>query len=126
MLVINMKEDLERALKNKEPSFIIKGELAEKMKKAKKITTIDRWTLGAFAFVFAVSFFPSTSDELLEITMNKILIAIGIFATFEIAIILAVILGGMTLAMILYKNYHAEFGTDVKTEKITIKCTRKK
>lgn len=30
MLVINMKEDLERALKNKEPSFIIKGELAEK------------------------------------------------------------------------------------------------
>lgn len=32
MLVINMKEDLERALKNKEPSFIIKGELAEKMK----------------------------------------------------------------------------------------------
>ncbi|HHE3649214.1 TPA: hypothetical protein ACPD3C_000766 [Pasteurella multocida] len=41
MLVINMKEDLERALKNKEPSFIIKGELAEKMKKAQKITTID-------------------------------------------------------------------------------------
>ncbi|EJS88990.1 hypothetical protein AAUPMC_11776 [Pasteurella multocida subsp. multocida str. Anand1_cattle] len=42
MLVINMKEDLERALKNKEPSFIIKGELAEKMKKAQKITTIDK------------------------------------------------------------------------------------
>ncbi|HDR1154424.1 TPA: hypothetical protein QB230_001308, partial [Pasteurella multocida] len=112
MLVINMKEDLERALKNKEPSFIIKGELAEKMKKAQRITTIDKWILGALAFVFAVSFFPSTSDGLFGIIMNKILIAIGIFATFEIAIILAVILGGMTLAMMLYKNYHAEFGTD--------------
>ncbi|MFD1805293.1 hypothetical protein ACFSAV_02710 [Pasteurella oralis] len=37
MLVINMKEDLERALNNKEPSFIIEGELAEKIKKPKRL-----------------------------------------------------------------------------------------
>ncbi|WP_101774540.1 hypothetical protein [Pasteurella oralis] len=126
MLVINMKEDLERALNNKEPSFIIEGELAEKIKKAKKITTINKLTLVAFAIVLAVAFIPSATDELFEITRDTILMAIGILIGLEIAIILAVLFGGMTLAMMLYKNYHTEFGTDLKTEKITIKCTRKK
>lgn len=116
MKIITTKAELENAIKNKEKHFIVKGELADKIQKGRKINTLSKWSLGILSAAIAgIVVAPATGG----ITGGLGFATAGAVATLtglEIAAIMAVAFLGIGLIMAIYKEYNVQFKYNSKGE----------
>ncbi|MFH0287027.1 hypothetical protein ACGRSR_05190 [Vibrio owensii] len=97
-MIVRTKEELEKAIKNKELEIIIEGELAEKVKTGKKISTVGRFALiGLGAAIAAIPFTGGSS----AVAFAPVAVLTGL----EIALILAVVFVGVGLLTAIWKDY---------------------
>lgn len=105
-ITVSKKEELEEAKNKGYEKIIIKGELADKLHKTKKITTLSKTSLALIigvigAGVALTPFSGGTSLAISGITATGVGITTGVGAT---AIILAASLG-IALILAIYKDY---------------------
>ncbi|MDG6896068.1 hypothetical protein [Volucribacter amazonae] len=120
MLVITTKEELEKAVKNKEPEFIVKGELAEQIKKSKKVKNLGKFSLLALSASIAA--IPFTGGSSAAVGVATLSATTGL----SIAALTAIICLGLTLLINLHKEYDLEYEYDLIKFTLKIKLTKPK
>ena len=96
-VIVRTKEELDTAVKDKVSGIIVKGELAEKLHRTKKIATASKATIALLATALAAA--PFTGG--LSIVAAA---PIAVLTGFEIALILAVIFLGVALVLAVWKT----------------------
>lgn len=97
-MVVTTKTELERAQKRGDSEIIIEGELAEKVRNGRKITTIGTITL--IALTGAIAAIPFTGG------MSAAAFApVAALTGLEIALIVAIVFVGLGLLMAIWKEY---------------------
>lgn len=97
-MIVTTKEELERAQKNGASEIVIEGELAQKVKNGRKITTVGKFTL--IALVAAIGAIPFTGG------MSAAAFApVAALTGLEIALIMAVAFVGVGLLTAIWKDY---------------------
>ncbi|MDO9766933.1 hypothetical protein Q7506_03250 [Glaesserella parasuis] len=115
MKIISTKSELEKAIQNKETHFIVKGELAEKIQRSRKITTLDSWSLGILTVAIGgIVLSPATGGVSGAIGLSAAS-AVATLTGIEIAVILAVAFVGIGLIMAIYKDYDITFKINPET-----------
>lgn len=97
-VIVKTKEELEKAIKEKVPKIIIEGELAEKVNTALKIKKASKTTVAILSA--AIATIPFTGGISLPLVGG-----IAALTGLEIALILAIIFLGITLVMIIAREY---------------------
>ncbi|MGY4674716.1 hypothetical protein ACWIVU_04020 [Ursidibacter arcticus] len=109
MKIITTKAELENAIKNKEIHFIVKGELAEKIQKGRKINALSKWSLGILsAAIVGITLSPTTGGISGAVGLSAVS-AVATLTGLEIAVIIAVVFVGIGLIMAIYKDYDVKF-----------------
>ncbi|MBE0149639.1 hypothetical protein [Serratia sp. PL7] len=112
-VVVNTKEELERAKKNKAEYIIVEGELANKLQKGKKVAKASGVSLAVLTAAFVAT--PFTGD----ISMFAAT-PIAVMSGFEIAAIIAAASIGLTLLIAIFKDYE-----EIEAGKGTLKLKRR-
>ncbi|PGR00718.1 hypothetical protein COA23_24290 [Priestia megaterium] len=114
MIVIQTKEELKRAKKEKLKEFEVIGPLAEKMKKAQDIGNLSKSAVSALGKARSTNFFISRKSSS-SAAVSKI-VTPGVF-------IAAISIGGVLIAYALFKDYEVEF--EVGPDGVKVKMKRK-
>lgn len=126
MLVIKTKEELKRAIENKTSNFIVEGELAEEIHKARKVSTMGAATLGILTTAVAgIALTPATGgiSGALGLTTAAGIAALTGMEIATISIIASIVaIMGVSLFISLYKDYDIEFETDLDIPKGKVKA----
>ncbi len=109
MVEVTTKEQLESALQNKEKKIIVKGELANKINKKKKIKTGAK-ILGGTLIVAGIALAPFTGGASLAVSGFTVTTAAGTavaLTTGEIAILAGITagVGALGISIALLKGY---------------------
>lgn len=115
MITVTTKEELEQALMRKEQHIQIKGELAKKIAKKKKIKSVMK-IAGGVLFVAGIALVPFTGGT--SLALNGLTVATGTgttiaLSTAEVAIVAGLgALGLSTASLALLKGYSFEYDKD--------------
>ncbi|MEG1482832.1 hypothetical protein [Clostridium sp.] len=103
---VNTKEELKKAIDDKYDEIIVKGELAKKLNKAKKINKLSKAMLGILTTALAAGVVtaPITGGLSLGISAAAAVPIAALTGT-EIAVIIAVSCIGVALVTAVYKGY---------------------
>jgi len=125
MLIVQTKEELKKAQKDKVEEFMIVGELAEKVKKAKGISKLSKGKVVALSSVIAAGIataIPTGGSS------SAIAFAAAGGATsggLSTGVIIAIIsVGGALAAYALYKDYDVSFET-TPSGGLKVVCSKK-
>lgn len=111
---VNTKGELKKAIDEKYDEIIVKGELAKKLNKAKKIKKFSKATLGILTTALAAGTITAPITGGLSLGISAVAAAPIAAATgTEIAVIIAVSAVGIALVTAVYKGYdEVEFSTN--------------
>lgn len=113
MLVVKTKEELKKAQKAKVEEFMIVGDLAEKVQKAKGISKLSKGKVIALSGVIAAGAavaIPTGGASIGVSTLSATAITAGAGAGLSASVIIAIIaIGGALAAFALYKEYDVSF-----------------
>lgn len=111
---VNTKKELKKAIDDKYDEIIVKGELAKKLNKAKKINKLSKATLGILTTALAAGAVTAPMTGGLSIGMSFAAAApIAALTGTEIAVIIAVSFLGIALVTAVFKGYdEIEFSQD--------------
>lgn len=114
MIVIQTKEELKRAKKEKLKEFEIIGPLAEKIKKAQDIRNLSESAVSTLGKAKPTNFFVSRKSSS-SAAVSKI-VTPGV-------VIAAISIGGILIAYALFKDYEVEF--EAGPDGVKVKMKRK-
>lgn len=110
---VNTKEELKKAIDDKYDEIIVKGELAKKLNKAKKINKLSKAKLGILSTALAAGAVTAPMTGGLSFAAAA---PIATLTGIEIAVIIAVIFIGITLVIAVCTGYDViEFSKDPLT-----------
>lgn len=110
MLIVETKEELKKAKENKVKEFIVIGELAKKLDKAKKISKLSKFAVFALASSIGAGAVAAPFTGGISLGASLVMGA-GATATVGVSsgvIIAAIATGGVVMVYALYKEYNVE------------------
>lgn len=125
MLVVKTKDELQKAIDNKINHFEVEGELAEKLKKGQKITTLGKFTLAVLTVAIAGIVATPATGGISGVAGFSAASTVATLTGLEIAVIMSVAFLGIGMLIALFKDYNVEYETDPKNGKVKAKFTRK-
>ncbi len=118
-IIVKTKEELEKAMDNKEQNIVVQGELAEKLYKTRKIAKLSGWTLVAIAAALAAAPFTGglSAASLTAVAGFTSITSAATLTGLEIGVIVMAATIGLSIILALYKNY------DVKIKRTEVDGT---
>ncbi|KNE85343.1 hypothetical protein [Aggregatibacter aphrophilus] len=117
-ITVETKEELEKAMKNGEKEIVVIGELAEKLHKSKKVTKFGAPTIAALTAAIAAAPFTGGISTTLGVS------AIATLTGLEVAVIIGVVFIGISLLIVLYKDYE-EIEVDMDKRRLKLRKKQK-
>lgn len=128
VLVVKTKEELKKAQKDKTKEFMIVGELAEKVQKAKGISKLTKKkviVLSGIIAAGAATAIPTGGASLGASALGAAAVGAGAGAGLSAGAIIAIVsIGGALAAYALYKDYNVDFEA-TPTGGVKVKCTKR-
>lgn len=125
MLIVETKEQLKKAKKEKREEFIVIGELAQKLYKTRKISNLSKKAAIGLTIAFGVgsAATPFTGGLSLGVTGAAAAAATTTVGGAQVVYV-AMSIGGILLLFALYKDYDVDFELNPGGP-IRVKCTKK-
>jgi len=115
-ITVETKEELEKAMKNGEKEIVVIGELAEKLHNSKKVTKLGAPAIAALTAAIAAAPFTGGVSTALGVS------AIATLTGLEVAVIVGVVFIGISLLIVIYKDYEE---IEVDMDKRILKLRKK-
>jgi cytochrome c biogenesis protein CcdA len=118
-IIVREKSELEAAIKNGAEHIIVKGELAEKLEKARVIKKLSKPMLAALAVAIAAMPFTGGISGVVGVTAAAALTGI------EIVAIVAVAFLGLSLVLMIAEKFHMKYKRKTADSETEMEMTKK-